>query len=177
MEQVIVAFESEKTCQRIKDILESSGTASCLVCRSGDQVRRYANKQHITVVICGYKLADETAEDVLGDLPPVCAMLLLAPQNRLDMVRNDDLFSLPTPVSRSELIASVRMLLQLGCRQESGLQSRRNQEERQQVQAAKELLMERYSLTEEQAHRFLQKKSMDTGMKLSQTARLVLDES
>lgn len=177
MEQVIVAFESEKTCRRIKDILENSGTASCLVCRSGDQVRRYANKQHIAVVICGYKLSDETAEDVLGDLPPVCAMLLLAPQNRLDMVRGDGLFSLPTPVSRSELIASVRMLLQLGCRQENNLQSKRNQEERQQIKAAKELLMDRYSLTEEQAHRFLQKKSMDTGMKLSETARLVLDES
>lgn len=177
MEQVIVAFESEKTCGRIKDILENSGTASCLVCRSGDQVRRYANKQHISVVVCSYKLADETAEDVLADLPPVCAMLLLAPQNRLDMVRNDGLFSLPTPVSRSELIASVRMLLQLGCRQENTLQSKRNQEERQQIQSAKELLMERYSLTEEQAHRFLQKKSMDTGMKLSETARLVLDES
>lgn len=177
MEQVIVAFESEKTCGRIKDILENSGTASCLVCRSGDQVRRYANKQHIAVVICGYKLADETAEDILGDLPAVCAMLLLAPQNRLDMVRSDSLFSLPAPVSRSELIASVRMLLQLGGRQESNIQSRRNQEERRQIQSAKELLMERYSLTEEQAHRFLQKKSMDTGMKLSETARLVLDES
>lgn len=176
MEQVIVAFESEKTCQRIKDILENSGTAFCLVCRSGDQVRRSANKQHIPVVVCGYKLADETAEDVLADLPPVCSMLLLAPQNRLDMVRNDALFSLPTPVSRSELIASVRMLLQLGCRQESGLQSKRNQEERQQIQLAKELLMERYNLTEEQAHRFLQKKSMDAGMKLSQIARLVLEE-
>lgn len=177
MEQVIVAFESEKTCRRICDILESSGTASCLICRSGDQIRRYANNQRIAVVICGYKLADETAEDVLHDLPSVCAMLLLATQSRLDMVHSDNLFTLPAPVSRSELIASVRMLLQLGCRQENGLQARRNQEEREQVQAAKRLLMERYGLSEEQAHRFLQKKSMDAGMKLSQTARLVLEES
>ena len=77
MDQVIVAFESEKTCRRVADILESAGTAACLICRTGDQVRRYANKQHITVVVCGYKLGEETAEDVLGDLPCECPMLLL----------------------------------------------------------------------------------------------------
>lgn len=177
MDQVIVAFESEKTCRRIRDILESSGAASCLTCRSGDQIRRYVNKQHITVVICGYKLADETAEDILHDLPQVCSMLLLASQDRLDMVRSDGLFSLPTPVSRSELTASVRMLLQLGYRRERSAGSGRDQEERELIRMAKQVLMERLSLTEEQAHRFLQKKSMDAGMKLSQTAKMVLEES
>lgn len=53
---------------------------------------------------------------------------------------------------------------------------RRNQEEQEQIKAAKLLLMDRYGLNEEQAHRFLQKKSMDAGMKLAQTARLVLGE-
>lgn len=175
MDQVIVAFESEKTCRRVADILESAGTASSLICRTGDQVRRYANKQHITVVICGYKLGEETAEDVLSDLPAECAMLLLAPQSRLDMVHSDRMFRLSAPAARSELIASVRMLLQLG-EQENLFRPRRNQAEQEQIKAAKLLLMDRYGLTEEQAHRFLQKKSMDAGMKLSQTARLVLGD-
>ena len=34
--------------------------------------------------------------------------------------------------------------------------------------------MDRNGMTEEQAHRFLQKKSMDSGVKMVQTARLVL---
>ena len=175
LDQVIVAFESEKTCRRVADILESAGTAACLICRTGDQVRRYANKQHITVVVCGYKLGEETAEDVLGDLPAECAMLLLAPQSRLDMVRGDRMFRLSAPAARSELIASVRMLLQLG-EQQNLFRPRRNQEEQEQVKAAKLLLMERYGLNEGQAHRFLQKKSMDPGMTLAQPARLVLGE-
>lgn len=177
MDQVIVAFESEKTCRRIRDILESSGTASCLTCRSGDQIRRSVNKQHITVVVCGYKLADETAEDILHDLPQVCSMLVLAPQDRLDMVRSEALFSLPAPVSRSELTASVRMLLQLGYRRERSAGPGRDREERELIGMAKQMLMERLGLTEEQAHRLLQKRSMDAGMKLSQTARKVLEEA
>lgn len=177
MDQVIVAFENEKTCRRIADILENSGTASCLICRTGDQVRRYANKQHIAVIICGYKLGEETAEDVFSDLPAECAVLLLAPQSRLDMVRGDGMFQLPAPVSRSELIAFVNMLFRLGDRQGNMCRPQRSQEEREQIRAAKLLLMDRYGMTEDQAHRFLQKKSMDAGVKLAQTARLVLGES
>lgn len=35
--------------------------------------------------------------------------------------------------------------------------------------------MDRHGITEEQAHYYLQKKSMDSRTKLAQTARLVLD--
>ena len=41
---------------------------------------------------------------------------------------------------------------------------------------AKAVLMDRHGMTEEQAHRFLQKQSMDHGAKLTDTARLVLTE-
>ena len=45
------------------------------------------------------------------------------------------------------------------------------------MERAKALLMDRNGMTEEQAHRFLQKKSMDSGAKLLQTAQMVLDGS
>ncbi|UQT47173.1 hypothetical protein M5E87_19005 [Flavonifractor plautii] len=43
MEKIIVAFESEKTALRVKELLEG-GAAACLVCRTADQVRRAINK-------------------------------------------------------------------------------------------------------------------------------------
>ena len=55
MEQVIVAFESTKSALRVKEILESSGTASCILCASAGQVRRTVHKLHITAVVCGFK--------------------------------------------------------------------------------------------------------------------------
>ena len=132
MDQVLVAFESEKTCRRIREILECSGTASCLVCRSGDQVRRLVNKRHIAAVVCGCKLADETAAAVLGGL------------------------------------------VQMGREAERAL-SRRDGAERALIERAKALLMTRNAMTEEEAHHFLQKKSMDQGAKLVQVARQVLE--
>lgn len=175
MEKVIVAFENDKSCWRIKELLENSGTASCVVCKSADQVKQAVNKLHITTVVCGYKLADESAEGLFDDLPTSCAMLVVAVQSLLDLCQNEDIFKLSSPVSKGDLIASVRMLLQVGHRLERFIKPRRSEEEQVIIRQAKEVLMERHGMTEAQAHRFLQKRSMDSGAKLIQTAQLVLE--
>ena len=128
-------------------------------------------------VVCGYKLGDQTAELLFDDLSLSCAMLVLASQNLLELMQNDDIFRLPTPVSRGDLAASVRMLLQIGRRLERYVRPRRSREEQSLIDQAKRLLMDRNDMTEEQAHRYLQKKSMDSGAKLVQTAQLVLDST
>ena len=80
MEKVIVAFESEKACERICDILESGGVAACYRAHSGGEVKRLVAKQHIGTVVCGYKLRDETAEDLFYDLPAASTMLVIGDQ-------------------------------------------------------------------------------------------------
>lgn len=175
MDKVILAFEGEKTTARVRDILESSGAAACLICHSAAEVKRLVNKQHVTVVLCGYKLRDETAEALCADLPFTCSVLVLAVQNLLDMIENEDIFKLTAPVSRNDLLSSVRMLTQVGRRIERYTRPKHSEEEQEYILQAKKLLMERNGMTEEQAHRFLQKRSMDSGAKLIQTAQMVLD--
>ena len=63
---------------------------------------------------------------------------------------------------------------QMGHRLEKFVRPQRSEEEMALIDEAKSLLMERHGMTEEQAHRFLQKKSMDSGAKMVQTAKLVL---
>lgn len=51
---------------------------------------------------------------------------------------------------------------------------KRSAEEEKLLHHAKELLMEKNHMTEEEAHRYLQKRSMDNGTKLFETARMVI---
>ena len=176
MEKIIVAFAKEESGRRIRDILESSGTASCVVCRSAAEVKRVVSKQRISAVVCGYKFHDESAEHLFEDLPPACAMLMVAAQGMLEMCESDDIFKLASPVSRGDLIASVRLLLQVGHRLEKITRPRRSEEEKAVVEQAKAVLMAGRGFTEEEAHRYLQKRSMDSGTRLLETARWVLSE-
>ena len=175
MEQIVLAFERETINLRVKEILESSGTADCLLCASADQVRRTVYKRHITTVVCGYKLREQSVELLAEDLPPFCSILVLAAQDRLDLLENNDIFRLPAPTSKRDLIATIQMLLRMGHRLERFVRPSRSPEEQVVIDQAKRLLMDRNDMTEEQAHRFLQKTSMDNGAKLIQTAQLVLD--
>ena len=176
MEKIIVAFAKEESGRRIRDILESSGTASCVVCRSAAEVKRVVSKQRISAVVCGYKFHDESAEHLFEDLPPACAMLMIAAQSMLEMCESDDIFKLASPVSRGDLIASVRLLLQVGHRLEKMTRPRRSEEEKAVVEQAKAVLMSSRGISEEEAHRYLQKRSMDSGSRLLDTARQVLSE-
>lgn len=175
MESVILAFEGEKNTGRVREILENSGFITCLICHSAAEVKRLVNKQHISVVICGYKLRDETAEAMSADIPITCSVLVLAPQDLLDMIESDSVCKLASPVSRNDLLASVRMLTQIGHRMERYTRPRHSESETERIEKAKALLMDRNGMTEAQAHRFLQKKSMDSGTKLLQTAQMILD--
>ena len=172
---VIVAFESSANRATIKEMLESEGEFSCMVCRSAAEVKRAVHKQHRCIIVCGFKLADETCEDLFHDLRSDCFMLMVGPQARLELSENEGIFKLQSPIRRGELLASVRMLEQFRRyvpREKEP--AKRGGEEQKLIAQAKAVLIDRHGMTEEQAHRFLQKQSMDNGAKLTDTARMVL---
>ena len=173
MRQIVVAFERQSNCDRLREILESTGEFTCLVCRSAAQVKRTVGKLRLDLVVCGFKLADESGEALYFDLPQRCSLLMVAPQARLDLCAAPGIFRLPTPVGRTELLTAVRLLAQLT--QSREVPAHRTEEERELIERAKGLLMAREGMAEDQAHRFLQKRSMDSGARLADTARRVLD--
>ena len=177
MQTVIVAFESGTISANIREILESGGEFSCLVCRSAAEVKRLVHKHHRCIIVCGFKLADETCEDLFYDLRSGCFMLMVAPQTRLELIETEGIFKFQSPIRRVELLASVRMLVQFQhyVPREKGPVKRGGEEQRL-IARAKAVLMDRHGMTEAQAHRFLQKQSMDNGVKLTDTARLVLTD-
>lgn len=176
MDRIIVAFENDNNRLRICDMLEASGITVKVSCRSGSEAIRAVRKLGGGIVICGYKLPEMTVSDLAYDLNGQTMILAIASAHQLELCNNENVFKLPTPFSKGDLISSVRMLLQL---EEKHIRftkpPRRTEKEIADINKAKDLLMSRNGMTEQEAHRFIQRRSMDTGAKAAETARLIIE--
>ncbi len=81
------------------------------------------------------------------------------------------------PIKTNELIQTLNTMLQ-ACqrerRQKRTVRNRRTEQEKKTIGDAKALLMSRDNMTEEEAHRYIQKISMDSGNNLVETAEMIL---
>lgn len=173
MDKIVAAFESEKSRNHIVDMLESGGISLRGVYKSGAEAIRAVRKMGGGIVICGFKLADMTAEQLAADLNGVASILVMAKAVQLAHLPSD-IFKLATPATRSDLIASVKMLQQIEEKYMRYRMPRRDPEQERIIREAKELLMDRNGFTENDAHRFIQRLSMETGSKMVETAKLIL---
>ena len=171
MIQIIVAFARLSDGERVREALEGSGEFSCLVYKSAAQVKRAVAKRQLGVIVCGFKLADETGEALYQDLPDWCSLVMLAPRGQLDLCGAEGILKLAAPARRGELLGAVRLAAGL-CSPPGG---GRPGPGRKLVEEAKAVLMARGGMEEAEAHRFLQKQSMDRGMPLEEVARRVME--
>ena len=105
-------------------------------------------------------------------------MLLVASQNRVgDDLDYKHLVYLPMPLKVHDLIATLSMMCEAQIRLKKKRKQKpqpRSEEDRLLIMKAKELLMDRNHMTEAEAHRYLQKCSMDSGTGMVETAQMVI---
>ena len=175
MIRTVVAFNKQEILDSVSGMLEEAGISVRYRCHTGMEVIRAIKKMGGGVVICYYKLQDMTADQMSFELQGIADFLVIAKPAYLDLCENDSLFKLPMPIRLGELVGSVNVLLQLDQKRSKAEVPRRSGEDEQLILQAKELLMEKNGMTEAQAHRYLQKKSMETSSKMTDTARLILN--
>lgn len=166
-----MAFGNEANSRRLCEILERDLGLNCRLCHSGDEVRRLAAHLEVRLVVTGWMLSDGPADRLGPDLPD-CAHVLVARQGQLDQC-SEGVVGLPAPLSKNDLISTVRVLLNES--QPGGVPLLRKRKEQEIIASAKRLLMDRNHMSEAQAHRFLQKTSMDGCVTMVQTAQRILD--
>lgn len=171
MAKIIVAFGDERKRMQIAGALEDSGIEVFRRCATGSEALRTLNVCHDGVLVCGTKLPDRTADELADDIDSAALMLVIGKPERLEFCESRDVFKLSAPFTRGELASAVRMLLQL----HNMRMPQRSGNDRALVEAAKQKLMETYNFTEPQAHRALQRASMNFGIKMSDSARRVLE--
>ena len=175
MNHVIVAFESEGASKRVCEMLTAASVPVRAACRTGAEVIRLVRYMGGGVVVCGVKLSDTTADRLYEDLDGQVYVLAVGKPEQLDMCDNPRVFRLPLPVNRYDLSASVRMLEQL--EEMSRRDVRPPQDELETIRRAKLWMMEHEGLSEEEAHRRLQRQSMTARRRMAEVAASILERA
>lgn len=173
MVKIIVAFATADKCTHFAGALEEAGYPVFRRCTSGSEVRRALNQYDDSIVVCPCRLSDCTADELAWDMGKKALMLVVGRPEQLENCEHPDVFRLKLPCSRGEISSAVSMLVQL----HQMRLPRRTEDEKQVVDRAKQYLMEKYSMTEPEAHRHLQKGAMDKGMKLVDYAMMLMQYS
>ena len=178
MSHIIVAFSKRENAANIRNILMRSGMDVSAVCMTGAAVLQNADTWNEGIVICGCQMQDMQYTRLRELLPERFEMLLVAQPDRwMDTELPDGVVGLPMPVKVYDLISSVEMMAEAMERRRRERRSRgkeRSAGDRAVVEQAKAVLMERNNMSEEEAHRYLQKCSMESGTNMVETAQMVL---
>lgn len=178
MINVIILFPKVEIGKSIRSLLVKNGVDVTAVCSTGAQVISYIDDLEEGLVICGYQYVDMVYTELLSYLPDTFEMLLLASQNHRAEIDETGVVCMGMPFKGYELVENVRYMLERIYRRHKEHKERprvRSEEEISVIEHAKLILMDKRGMTEEEAHRYLQKKSMDYGASLVSTARDVLD--
>ena len=177
MTGIIVVFPNKDNATNIRNLFARGGIDVIGVCTTGAQAIHYADTVDEGIVVCGYKLKDMMYTDLREYLPDTFEILLIASESRWSDGLVEGVMGLSLPIKVYDLLNTMDMMLRTMERKRKKRRQElknRNPEQQAVIKNAKELLMARNNMTEAEAHRYLQKHSMDSGTNMVETAEMVL---
>lgn len=174
---IIVVFPNKDNAANIRNLLVRGGMNVTGVCTTGAQALNYADAADDGIVICGYKMKDMMYTELREYLSDRYEMLLIASPGRWSEDNPEGIVRLSMPIKVYDLMETVEMLLKSVERRRKKRKEKlkkRNPQQQELITQAKELLMARNHMSEAEAHKYLQKSSMNSGTNMVETAQMVL---
>lgn len=177
MTSIIIVFPKAEDGKSIRNLLVRHGYDVAAVCTRGSQVLNYIDMMSDGIIISGYKFSDMYYLELKNSLPPGFDLLLLASSRVCGECTDQDIICVAMPLKVQDLMSTLEMMCMNQMRRRKKRKAKprvRTEAEQKVLWEAKGLLMERNHMTEEEAHRYIQKCSMDSGTSLLETAHMVI---
>ena len=174
MTRTVIAIADDTLRESVIRILGKNGIDIRTACRSGQEAVRAVKRMDGGVVICSAHLSDMNVDELADVLQGAALFLVLARPRDLDFCEHEDLFRIPLPIRSGELVGCVRILLQLDEHSSASQIPKRTDEDQEVIARAKGLLMDKNGMAEEQAYRFIQRRSMETSTPMPKVAEMIM---
>lgn len=176
MSSIVIALPKIEDAKKIRALLVKHGFSVASVCNTASHALSSASELGSGILICSYRLPDMHYQELAVCMPKGFEMLLLASARVLCEVPSSVL-SVEMPMRASDLINTVNMISEQQERQRRKDKKKpklRSWKEQNYISNAKMMLMQRNHLSEEDAYRYIQKCSMDSGTNMVETAQMLL---
>lgn len=176
MSSIIIVLPKLEDAKHIRDILSRRGLTAAAICTTASKVLSDVHHLDSGVVICSYRLPDMHYTQLAEYLPEYFEMLLLTSSTEVGNCP-PGIVSLTYPIKPNDLVSTIIMMLeQLDRRlkKKKTIPKKRTEREQNYINNAKWVLMERNNMTEQEAFRYIQKCSMDSGTNMVETAQMIL---
>jgi response regulator NasT len=167
--RIVIAGTSETSRTQLSRLLASSGHSIFRLCASEGELRRTLTECEDGIVLLSGIQPDELATDFGNSFQ----FLLIGRPETLNACESARVFRLAYPCPGSAVLGAVEMLTQLHSMQ----MPRRQGRDRALVEDAKRLLMTQYQIDEPEAHRRMQQYAMRHGIKMTEYAAILLQNS
>lgn len=177
MLSIIIAFPKIEDANNLKNALIRNGFEINATCTTGAQVVGIANELDGGIVICGYRFSDMHYSELNNYLPKGFEMLLIASPRKLEECTDNNIVCLSMPIKMHDLLNTLQMMsynYTKRKKKEKVKPKPRSEQEKSIISKAKLVLMERNNMTEEEAHRYIQKNSMDSGTNMVEMSEMIL---
>lgn len=172
-DKIFIAFDNKKIAAAIAKILISNGNDVVAISKTSSELINTLRYYNGGIIITGCDFDGVRNENILDEIPDEFNIVVVDNKVNIDNFPDGRAFKLSMPLQKNDLICSVDMFMTMETKYKPSLHKNQNNEKI--IAKAKSLLIDMYSMSEEQAHRYIQKKSMDTGRKLVDIAKIILD--
>ena len=176
MSIILVVLPKIQDAKKIRELLISHGFEDTVSCQTAAAALNEANKYQRGLIICGYRLPDMYYTQLAECLPDFFEMLLIGSPNVVSEAQAG-VMAVTTPIKVYDFLNTVNSLMaqiERRFKKVKKQKNKRSEREENYIKNAKLLLMERNHLSEEEAHRYIQKCSMDNGVSMVETAQMLL---
>ncbi|WP_317366287.1 ANTAR domain-containing protein [uncultured Tyzzerella sp.] len=166
---IIIAFSSDKICNKISCILTKNGISYDHICKTGANLRKCCSYYENGIILCGASFVDEPTHNIIEDFYEDFIFLLLGSADKINMHNDEKVYKISTPIKQEDIISGIDMAYY------KSYENIKNKNYKI-IEKAKSLLMLYNHFTETEAHKYIQKKSMHTGRKNIDIAKLIIDK-
>ena len=176
MGTVLIEMPKSDDSLRIEGLIQGYGLmVDTKVCNTGAEILRVANDRDAGVVVCAKRMRDMSYGELMDYLPESFGMIVLTKDASIETF-TQRMVKLMLPMKTSDLVSSIEMFLYdcIRPRKKKKPPAEKSDADKQIIEKAKLVLMDRNGMTEPEAFRYIQKVSMDTGRKSVETAEMIL---